>query len=155
MNYAFYKEGGCQDQIVECYESETVESNKICYDADDFCVSIPLGFSPDESLGLIYICLTKLANIQGPAVGDLDQYDLRQNASSPNPFPPTYYVNFLQNTATLKKIGAQVNYSDCSDPVLGQFNSTGDDARTLLPRLGALADSGLRILIWAGDTDIK
>ncbi|RPD60581.1 alpha/beta-hydrolase [Lentinus tigrinus ALCF2SS1-7] len=133
INESLYKEGGCRDQLIACYRAETEESNKICYDADDFC----------------------LMNVQGPSIGDLDQYDFLQKASSPNPFPPMYYVNFLQNTTIMQKIGAQVRYSDCSDPVLGQFNSTGDDARTLLPQLGALADSGLKILIWAGETDIN
>ncbi|RDX52337.1 alpha/beta-hydrolase [Lentinus brumalis] len=133
MSRSFYEEGGCLDQVIACYTTETEASNEICYNADDFC----------------------LANIQNPAVGYRDEYDLRQNASSPDPFPPTYYVDFLQNTTIMQKIGAQVEYSDCSDAVVHQFNRTGDDARTLLPPLAALADSGLKILIWAGDADIN
>lgn len=43
----------------------------------------------------------------------------------------------------------QVRYTECSDPVDNQFSRTGDDARTLLPQLGALVNSGLRTLIWA------
>ncbi|KAI0685440.1 alpha/beta-hydrolase [Cerioporus squamosus] len=133
MNQSFYEDGGCQDQMIACYSAETEASNEICQKADDFC----------------------LANIEIPAAGYRDEYDLRQNASSPNPWPPTYYVGFLQNATIMQKIGAQVNYSDFSDPVAYQFNRTGDDARTLLPQLAALADSKLKILIWAGDADIN
>ena len=83
-----------------------------------------------------------------PAVGDRDIDDLRQSDDSPNPFPPEFYVDFLRNTTIMKKIGAEVRYSECSDPVDDQFSRTGDDARTLLPQLSALADSGLKMLIW-------
>ena len=83
-----------------------------------------------------------------PAVGDRDSDDLRQNASSPNPFPPEFYVSFLRDAAVMQKIGAQARFSECSNAVGSQFSRTGDDARTLLPQLSALADSGLKMLIW-------
>ena len=83
-----------------------------------------------------------------PAVGDRDIDDLRQSADAPDPFPPEYYVAFLQNATVMRAIGAEVVYSECSDPVGDNFGRTGDDARTLLPQLSALADSGLKMLIW-------
>ena len=83
-----------------------------------------------------------------PAVGDRDSDDLRQNASSPNPFPPEFYLNFLANQTILQKNGAQAQYSECSNRVDAEFSRTGDDARTLLPQLAALANSRLKILIW-------
>ena len=55
----------------------------------------------------------------------------------------------------MQKIGAQARYSECSNAVGNQFSRTGDDARTLLPQLAALADARMKILIWAGDADIK
>ena len=46
-------------------------------------------------------------------------------------------------------LGAEVPYYfECSDAVEAQFNRTGDDARSLLSELGALADTGMKILIW-------
>ena len=87
----------------------------------------------------------QIENLFAPAVGDRDSDDLRQNASSPNPFPPEFYVSFLRNTTVMQKIGAQVRYSECSS---SQFGRTGDDARTLLPQLAALANSRMKILIW-------
>ncbi|KAI0760886.1 hypothetical protein BD413DRAFT_617406 [Trametes elegans] len=46
-------------------------------------------------------------------------------------------------------------YSECSYNTGVEFRLTGDEARSTLPTLGALADSGLKILVWAGDADIK
>ncbi|KAI0634438.1 alpha/beta-hydrolase [Trametes polyzona] len=134
LNQSFYGPGGCREQELACYAAgETPESNEICAAADDFC----------------------LTNVLSAAVGDRDQYDLRQNSSSPNPFPPTFYVDFLNNATILEQIGAQGPYAECSDAVNDLFLKTGDDARTLLPELSALVDSGLRTLIWAGDADIN
>ncbi|KAI9070300.1 alpha/beta-hydrolase [Trametes sanguinea] len=134
LNQSFFEPGGCKDQELACYAAgESPDSNSICGKADDFCIE----------------------NVFVPAVGDRDSDDLRQNASSPNPFPPEFYVKFLRNATVIEKIGAQARYSECSDPVDIQFSRTGDDARTLLPQLAALANSRLKILIWAGDADIN
>ncbi|CDO77361.1 hypothetical protein BN946_scf184787.g10 [Trametes cinnabarina] len=138
LNQSFFGPGGCKDQELACYAAgESPDSNSICRKADDFC-SLP-----------------KIENVFVPAVGDRDSDDLRQNASSPNPFPPEFYVKFLRNATILEKIGAQGRYSECSNPVDDQFSRTGDDARTLLPQLAALANARLKILIWAGDADIN
>ena len=79
-----------------------------------------------------------------PAAGDHDADDLRQNNSTLNPFPPEFYVCLLRNAT----IGAQARYAECSNAVGNQFSRTGDDARTLLPQLAALADARMKILIW-------
>ncbi|KAG6842701.1 hypothetical protein H0H93_003757, partial [Arthromyces matolae] len=63
-------------------------------------------------------------------------------------FPPEYYVNYLGLASVTKAIGAKVAYGECPDPPYELFAKTGDDARTLLPQLAALANSGLKILIW-------
>ena len=81
-------------------------------------------------------------------MGDRDIDDLRQSADSPNPFPPEFYVDFLQNKTIMDKIDAKKRYSECSNAVGNQFGRTGDDARTLLPQLSALADARMKILIW-------
>ena len=61
-----------------------------------------------------------------PAVGDRDSDDLRQNASSPNPFPPEFYVTFLRNATIMEKIGAEARYSECPDAPFELFERTGD-----------------------------
>jgi len=140
LNQAYFGSGGCQEQELACYaaagvfgNSTSKNSNSVCGKADDFCID----------------------NVFVPAVGDRDSDDLRQNASSPNPFPPEFYVKFLRNTTIMNKIGAQTRYSECPDAPFELFTKTGDDARTLLPQLSALANSRLKMLIWAGDADIN
>ncbi|KDR67991.1 hypothetical protein GALMADRAFT_1058390 [Galerina marginata CBS 339.88] len=132
MNTSYFETGGCKDQETACYAAGTgANSNSICSKADNFCSE----------------------NLFSPAVGNRDSDDLRQNSSSL--FPPEFYVNFLHSTSIMTKIGAQAKYSECPDAPFELFSKTGDDARTLLPQLGALANSGLKMLIWAGDADIN
>lgn len=132
LNTAFFGPGGCQEQERACFAAgDSVASNSICRKADDFCVE----------------------NVFVPAVGNRDDADLRQNSSAL--FPPEFYVNYLRSPLIQKKIGAEVRYSECADPPFEKFVTTGDDARTLLPLLGDLADSKMKILIWAGDADIN
>ncbi|OSC99240.1 alpha/beta-hydrolase [Trametes coccinea BRFM310] len=134
LNQSFYGSGGCQEQERACYAAgESPESNGICARADAFCIE----------------------NVFTPAVGDRDSLDLRQNGSSLNPFPPEFFIDFLQNATIMERIGAKTPFMDVSIAVELQFNSTGDDARSLLPQLAALANSKLKILVWAGDADIN
>jgi hypothetical protein len=58
------------------------------------------------------------------AVIDREPYALRQNASAP--FPPEYYVDFLQQASIRNKIGADVLYQQCSDAASDLFGKTGD-----------------------------
>jgi len=59
-------------------------------------------------------------------VGDRDINDLRQNDSTPNPFPPPYYNRFLNDPAVKERIGAESNYTSCSNRVSSNFALTGD-----------------------------
>ena len=101
-----------------------------------------------------------------PAFGDRYGDDLKQNDSTAN-FPPGSYFDFLHRADIQKKIGAEVQYIECTDQTYKLFAKTGDvrfclpylfrvslqrlemqDARTSLPQLGALANSRLKLLIW-------
>ena len=68
----------------------------------------------------------------GPAVGDRDPYDLRQNSSAL--FPSESYIDFLQQTDIQTKIGALVQYIECPDPPFELFVKTGD-VRLFLPSI--------------------
>ncbi|KZS95849.1 alpha/beta-hydrolase [Sistotremastrum niveocremeum HHB9708] len=132
MNEAFFQKNGCRDQELACYAAgESEASNEICLNADNFCID----------------------NIFVPAVGDRDSDDLR--APSNDPFPSEAYVTFLRNKTVVAAIGAQGKYRECPDAPFELFENTGDDARTLLPQLSALVNSGLKTLLWAGDADIN
>ncbi|KAJ7700386.1 Alpha/Beta hydrolase protein [Mycena rosella] len=126
MNTSFFEANGCQAQEMACYAAgNSTASNAICIKADNFCAT----------------------------VGNRDSDDLRQNSSAL--FPPEFYLNYLALPAVKTAIGAESTYSECADAPFELFERTGDDARTWLPQLGDLANSTLKILIWAGDADIN
>jgi carboxypeptidase C (cathepsin A) len=129
---ALYGSSGCVAQEQDCYAAgNSTESNEICLRADNYCGD----------------------HVYVPAVGDRDPNDLRQNSSAL--FPPEYYVNYLSIPEVVSKIGAETTYEECPDAPYELFLKTGDDARTWLPQLSTMANSGLKILIWAGDADIN
>ncbi|KAG2109563.1 Alpha/Beta hydrolase protein [Suillus discolor] len=151
MSNALYGSNGCVAQEKACYTAgNSTSSNRICQDADDYCID----------------------NLYYPAVEGYDQHDLRQKLSILS--PPEYYVDYLREKHVMEKIGAEVKYEECANAPMEQFAKTGDasfcptfspssveftillkDARTWLPQLSALANSGMKILIWAGDADIN
>jgi hypothetical protein len=59
-----------------------------------------------------------------PAVGDREPNDLRQK--NPADFPSKSYINFLHQANIQKKIGAEVEYVECSQERFNDFNKTGD-----------------------------
>ncbi|KIM82700.1 hypothetical protein PILCRDRAFT_70226 [Piloderma croceum F 1598] len=125
LNKAFYGKNGCKEREEACYAAgSSTASNKICATADNYCI----------------------INIFVPAIGDRDQYDLRQNASAL--FPPSGDIDYLANPSVLKKIGAEPPYNECTDKVGNNFGKTGDDARSLIPELAELVNAGLKTVIW-------
>lgn len=72
----------------------------------------------------------------------------------------------------MKAIGAKSNYQECSDQAGSLFRATGDskvsqrqksgtwltqvtclDSRSFLPELTKVIESGITVLVWAGDAD--
>ncbi|KAF8176361.1 Alpha/Beta hydrolase protein [Mycena galopus ATCC 62051] len=131
MNTTYYESNGCLAQQQACYAAgNSSTSSSVCEKADNFC-----------------------ATLLDDAIGNLDPYDLRQTSAAL--FPPEYYVNYLALSSVTKAIGATSStYSECPDAPYELFEKTGDDARTLLPQLGNVVDTGIRVLIWHGDADI-
>ncbi|KAG6815520.1 hypothetical protein H0H87_001000, partial [Tephrocybe sp. NHM501043] len=128
LNDAFYKPGGCKDQEESCYAAgNTTASNKICVDADNFCVCSRL--SSDASAYDNPVVVLQIENVFVPAVGDRDSDDLRQNGSAPL-FPPEYYVDFLGQATIRRSVGAEVAYSECANAPNRLFGKTGDVSRT-------------------------
>lgn len=74
-----------------------------------------------------------------------------QRQPSVDPFPPETYVAYLQRPDIMKAIGAQVTYGECPDEPYYAIADTGDDARSFLPSLSKVVQSGINVLIWAGD----
>jgi carboxypeptidase C (cathepsin A) len=67
-------------------------------------------------------CLTDI-NDQFEDV-DFDIYDIRQGSDMA--FPPVTYVNYLQDSKIQARIGAQVQFQNCSISVFNNFVNTGD-----------------------------
>ncbi|KAG8874820.1 hypothetical protein FRB97_005638 [Tulasnella sp. 331] len=120
------KSGGCMDQIARCSSGG---SNKDCVNAYIYCTN----------------------HVYTPCLGDRSDYDIR--TTKKNPVPPPWEVNYLRQKGVQKAIGAEVKYSECNQGVAEKFLEAGDFMRSELIRLGALANSKLKMLIWYGDAD--
>ncbi|KAH8682722.1 carboxypeptidase S1 [Xylariales sp. PMI_506] len=83
--------------------------------------------------------------------GDFDPYDIREPEN--DPYPPTTFESYLAQASIREKIGAKVAFNEC--PVKDEipFVTSGDDARSTLEVFSEVAQSGIRVLIWAGDAD--
>ncbi|THH07731.1 hypothetical protein EW145_g3186 [Phellinidium pouzarii] len=134
LNKAFFGEGGCQEQELACYAASA---------ADAAGVNGPGNSTLSDAVDKVFV----------PAVGNRDSDDLRQNSSAL--FPPEFYLQLLANETVKALIGAESTYGECPDAPFELFTTTGDDARTWLPQLSELANSRLKMLIWAGDADIN
>lgn len=99
-----YGKGNCVDQLKDCAAKK---ENKICSTADNYCANNV------ESLYDIYL--------------NRDEYDIAEFA--PDPFPYTYYVDYLNTPKVQKAIGAYVNFTESSGAVGSAFATTGDDGR--------------------------
>jgi len=69
-----------------------------------------------------------------------DEDDIREIA--PDPFPPTFYYDYLNSPKLQAAIGASTNWSAASGAVFVAFNSTGDCSRDgmilIIPALKAV-----------------
>lgn len=51
-------------------------------------------------------------------------YDVREPSN--DPYPPEYYVTYLQTSSVQTAIGAQQKYQECPDAPYEKFSTTGD-----------------------------
>ncbi|CBQ68566.1 probable carboxypeptidase 2 [Sporisorium reilianum SRZ2] len=122
--------GNCLDQIRDCYATGT---NQVCSTADTFCANN------------VEAILDNYAN--------RDEYDIRE--LSPDPFPYSFYVDYLNTPAVQKAIGAFQNFSESSSTVSDAFGNTGDDGREegTIEDVRSLLDQGVQVVMYAGDAD--
>jgi len=125
-----YAPGGCVDMIKDCYARGIDE---ICGAADNFC------YQEVENIYDIY--------------AGRDEYDSRE--LMPDPFPPEFYVDYLNQENILQAIGAFINYTESSDTVGNAFVTTGDDGRilTTVSDMKLLLDQGVSVTMYTGDAD--
>lgn len=125
-----YGRGNCYDLTVEC---NTNGRNDVCAYADSFCY---------QTVEYIFDIVT-----------ERDEYDVRY--LTPDPFPPTYYVDYLNTPEVQEAIGAYVNYSESNNAVSAAFANTGDDDRELgtTAAVKRIYDAGVTMVHYYGDAD--
>jgi len=125
-----YGEGNCYDQIKQCYATG---ENAVCGRADSFCAD-------------------KVESMYGKYSGR-DEYDMRYLV--PDPFPYSYYVDYLNTPEVQKAIGAYQNFSISSRIVSTAFAYTGDDGREsgTIEACQKLLAAGVQVMLYYGDAD--
>lgn len=140
-NASFYQPDGCQDKILRC--------RKAAADLD------PENDGGAESVNGICSEATQICNEQllGPYIDSgLSVYDIAHQ--TPDSFPPSNYIDYLNTHSVQEAIGSVVNYSDSSIAVRQAFYATGDWERgPIVPKLAGLLKSGVRIGLMYGDRD--
>lgn len=126
-----YGPGNCYDQTVQCY---TTGRDDVCSRADNFCY---------EKVEYILDIYTE----------GRDEYDVRY--LTPDPFPYSYYVEYLNQPEIQAAIGAYQNFSESSPTVSAAFAATGDDDREAgtIAANQQLLDAGVQVVHYYGDSD--
>lgn len=127
-----YGKGACLDQNRQC---NTSNSNAVCSAADNFCVSNVEQFFDDNV--------------------PRNEEDIRE--MNPDPFPPTFYYDYLNTPKVQAALGAFTNWSAASPTVFVAFNSTGDESRdgqsVIIPAMAKLLQSNVTVGMYHGDAD--
>jgi carboxypeptidase C (cathepsin A) len=123
-----YGPGNCYARTVQCYETGR---NEVCAAADNFCAA-------------------KVENLYDIYSGR-DEYDMRQ--LTPDPFPYSYYVEYLNTPEVQQAIGAFQNFSESSSTVSSAFGNTGDDDREsgTIEACQQLLAAGVQVMLYYGD----
>ena len=131
----------CQDRIQSCQDAVSIMDplnygnvsavNEICQEAQQNCND----------------------NVIAPYTNSgRDVYDISQ--MTPEPFPPGYYLEYLNTANVQGAIGAPVNYTQTSGPVSTAFLSTGDyDRGGQIDDMAYLLSLGIRVALIYGDRD--
>ncbi|KAI9676190.1 MAG: hypothetical protein M1817_000935 [Caeruleum heppii] len=138
----FTKPNGCKDKILECRKLAAASDpkgygnnrtvNLACRDADNYCTN----------------------QLEGPFTeyGRRGYYDIAHVA--PDPFPPSFYVGYLNRPWVQAALGVPVNFTESVNSVYYAFSSTGDYPRAgYLEDLGYLLDNGIKVALAYGDRD--
>ncbi|KAL1857627.1 hypothetical protein Daus18300_010267 [Diaporthe australafricana] len=126
---------GCQEQQAACNaDPPPANINEVCSAADDFCVTNVEQFFDVNALR--------------------SEDDIRQLL--PSPFPPAFYVSYLNQADVQAAIGASSNFTPASVQVGTAFAGTGDDSRTgklITDATSRLLSAGVTVALFTGDAD--
>ena len=138
---SFLRADGCQQMIQSCRdavasqdpadEGDVTTVNQICKTAQTTCNNEVIG--PYTNSGR-------------------DPYDITQKL--PDPFPPSTYMEYLNNADVQAAIGVAVNYTESNTAVQDAFVQTGDYERAdPLAQIAYLLSLGVRVALIYGDRD--
>ena len=138
---SFLSVGGCQQLIQNCRNAVKASDpqnegdlgivNQACRDAQDSCQK----------------------SVIAPFVNSgRDPYDITQKV--PDSFPPSTYLEYLNEADVQAAIGAVVNYTQSNDAVHSAFQLTGDGQRgDSIDQMAYLLSRGVRVALIYGDRD--
>lgn len=123
-------QGKCVDQMNECAKNG---DNEQCRTADGFCAE-----NVESFLG---------------RYAKRDEYDTRE--LNPDPFPYSFYVEYLNRADVQAAIGAFTNFSTSNSAVGDAFSTTGDDGRETgtIEAIRDLLHHDIAVALYAGDAD--
>ncbi|KAI9852598.1 MAG: hypothetical protein M1838_000252 [Thelocarpon superellum] len=138
---AFHQPGGCRDQILKC-RSLAAEADPNSFgnnpDVDNACRAAG-DYCSDKVEGAYFSA-------------NRGYYDIAH--LNPDPFPPSYFIGYLNNHWVQGALGVPVNYTESVNSVGNAFDQTGDYARGgFLEDLSFLLDSGVKVALVYGDRD--
>ncbi|KAL2003970.1 hypothetical protein VTN02DRAFT_1266 [Thermoascus thermophilus] len=142
---AWSQPGGCRDLILECqrlasegdpqFHGNNATVNAACSEASQFC---------SDNVEGAYL------QFAGRGYYDITHITL-------DPFPPEYYLGFLNQHWVQRALGVPTNYTESVNSVYYAFGATGDyarsDVRGYLDDLAYLLDSGIKVALVYGDRD--
>ena len=138
---SFLSANGCQQLVENCRNAVTAQDpqsdgnvatvNQICTNAQNACNN----------------------EVSGPYYSSgRDIYDITQ--IMPDPFPPSTYLEYLNNADVQAAIGVAVNYTQTNAAVANAFDQTGDYERgDYIGEMACLLSQGVRIALLYGDRD--
>ena len=138
---SYLSANGCQQLIQQCRAAVTAMDpqsdgditvvNQICQTAQQTCNQHVIG--PYQNSGR-------------------DVYDITQK--TPNPFPSSIYLEYLNTAEVQAAVGAVVNFTETNPSVLNAFQQTGDYERgDQINQMAYLLSLGVRVALIYGDRD--
>lgn len=127
MHDIMFGPGNCLDQLYDC--ANTMD-NGVCNEAFMIC-----------AIGESY--LKETAN--------RDEYDIRE--LSPDPFPPPFYSQYLNEPRVQSAIGSFVNYTMVSSVVFDLFEMYNYPVHISASDITKLLAQGINIVMYHGDAD--
>ena len=138
---SFLGANGCQQLVQSCKnaaksmdpsnDGDVTAVNAICQNAQETCNTNVIG--PYQQSGR-------------------SVYDITQ--MMPDSFPPSIYLEYLNEADVQAAIGAMVNYTETNTAVVNAFKSTGDYERgDQISQMAYLLSLGIRVAMIYGDSD--